>query len=168
MKLPVIFLLVTLALFAAGENSNRRAPGFSIVDTHFQQHDLQDYRGKIVLVDFMKTDCPVCNQLADTFAELSSRYGDRVALLSIVTLPDNFETVDKFTAAHQAKWPILFDAGQVMMSYLQLKPTGNMNVHFPHIFVIDGAGMIRNDIDGADPRALTVGALSIEIDKLLK
>ena len=79
-----------------------------------------------------------------------------------------FETVDKFAAAHKTRWPMLFDSGQVMMSYLQLNPTGNMNVHFPHIFLIDGTGMIRNDIDGADPKALTVGALSIEIDRLSK
>ena len=168
MKLSVLFVLGTLALFAAGENSNRRAPGFSIVDTHFQQHDLQDYRGKVVLIDFMKTDCPVCNELADSLAEVKSRYGDKVVILSIVTLPDTFESVDKFAAAHKTRWPMLFDSGQVIMSYLQLKPTGNMNVHFPHIFLIDGTGMIRNDIDGADPKALTVGALSIEIDRLSK
>ena len=53
------------------------------------------------------------------------------------------------------------------MSYLQLKPTGNMNVHFPHIFVIDRFGAIRNDFDG-DEAALTVGGLSAEIDKLLQ
>ena len=167
-KLFVIVLLAALGVFAAGENSNRRAPGFSIFDTGFQQHDLQDYRGKVVLIDFMKTDCPVCNQVADSLVELTSRYGDKIAVLSIVTLPDNFETVGKFAVAHGAKWPILFDSGQVMMSYLQLKPTGSMNVRFPRIFVIDGTGTIRNDIDSADPKALTVGALSIEIDKLLK
>jgi hypothetical protein len=28
-------------MFAAGEYSNRRAPGFSLADSHFQQHDTQ-------------------------------------------------------------------------------------------------------------------------------
>jgi len=82
-------------------------------------------------------------------------------------LPDNFETAGKFAAAHKATWPILFDSGQMMMSYLQLKPTGNMNVQFPHIFVIDRFGAIRNDFDGDEVQSLTVGSLSAEIEKWL-
>ena len=46
--------------------SNRRAPGFSLPDSAFEQHDPQDYRGKVLLVDVMLTTCPICNQLADT------------------------------------------------------------------------------------------------------
>ena len=167
MKALIAVLLTAVSIYAAaGANSNRPAPGFSLMDSHFNQHDPQDYRGKIIVIDFMKTECPVCNSLADSLSELQTRYGDRVVFLSIVTLPDTFETADKFAADHQLKSPILFDSGQVMMSYLQLKPTGNMNVHFPHIFVIDQTGMIRYDVDGSDPKALTVGALSGEIEKL--
>ena len=167
MKALIAVLLTAVSLYAAaGANSNRRAPGFSLMDSHFNQHDPQDYRGKVIVIDFMKTECPVCNSLADTLAEMQTRYGYKVVFLSIVTLPDTFETADKFAANHQLKSPILFDSGQVMMSYLQLKPTGNMNVHFPHVFVIDQTGMIRYDVDGSDPKALTVGALSGEIEKL--
>ena len=168
MKTLTLTLLAALTLLAGGANSNRRAPGFSIMDTHFQQHDMQDYLGKVVLVDFMKTDCPVCNSLADTLVVLKGRYGDKLAILSIVTLPDSFDLADKFAAQHKATWPILFDSGQVMMSWLQMKPTGNMNIHFPHIFVVDRFGAIRNDFDGAETSSLTVGGLSAEIDKLLK
>ena len=168
MKIICLLIAGTVALFAAGSYSNRRAPGFSLMDYHFQQHDMQDYRGKVVIVDFMQTGCPVCNTLADSLVEISAKYGDRVALLSIVTLPDNFGEVDKFSARHKASWPILFDSGQVMMSYLKLQPTGNMDVHFPHVFLVDGSGMIRNDFDGSEDKALTTAALSAEIDKLMK
>jgi peroxiredoxin len=168
MKTLALTLLAAITLLAAGGNSNRRGPGFSLMDTHFQQHDLQDYLGKVVLLDFMQTTCPVCNSLADTLTELSSRYGDKIAILSVVTQPDNFDTAAKFSTAHGAKWPVVFDSGQVMMSYLQLKPTGNMNVHFPHIFVIDRYGAIRNDFDGDEAKDLSVGSLSAQIDKLLR
>jgi hypothetical protein len=43
-----------------------------------------------------------------------------------------------------------------------------MNVHFPHIFVVDRFGAIRNDFDGSEAGSLNVGALSAEIDRLLK
>jgi peroxiredoxin len=168
MKTFVLLLATALALSAGGSLSNRRAPGFSIMDTHFEQHDLQDYRGKVVLIDFMLTTCPVCNDLADTLSELQSRFADKIAILSIVTQPDSFDTVNQFAEKHKTHWPILFDSGQAMMSYLKLQPTGNMNVHFPHVFIIDGTGTIRNDFDGAEDKAFTVGALSGEINRLLK
>ena len=41
-------------------------------------------------------------------------------------------------------------------------------VHFPHLFVIDGAGMIRNDYGDTDGASLTLDAISAAIDPLLK
>ena len=102
---------------AAGEYSNRRAPGFSLADSKFRQHDTQDYRGKVLLIDVMLTTCPVCNQLADTLVQIKKKYGDKVAIISIVTLPDTFAEADKFAAWHSITWPIVFDSGQVIASY---------------------------------------------------
>ncbi len=167
MKIPALMLVAAVSLFAAGDYSNRRAPGFSLMDSQYRQHDPQDYRGKVLLIDFMLTTCPVCNSLADTLVQVQSKYGDKVAVLSIVALPDNFQTVADFVAGHKIPWPVLFDSGQVMISYLRLTP-GNMNMHFPHLFLVDGNGAIRDDFDGTEDRALTAAGLAAEIDKLLQ
>jgi len=167
--LALIFLSAACtALWASGQHSNRRAPGFSLMDTNFDQHDLQDYTGKVVVVDFMLTTCPVCNAVADTLVELKSRYGAKIEVLSIVSQPDTFDSAKQFLSKHNAHWPVLFDSGQVMLSYLQMKPTGNMTVHFPHLFLVDKLGVIRNDFDGTEGEAMTVGGLSRELDKLVK
>lgn len=163
MKLLILIPIVTLTLFAAGDYSNRRAPGFSLMDTHFQQHDPQDYHGKVILIDFMQTGCPTCIALTDTLVQVKARYGDKIVILSIVTSPDTFDTVNKFAAEHKTTWPILFDSGQVMMSYLRMTPA-NLQLHFPHTFIVDGNGTIRDDFEGAEDLA----ALSAQIDKLLK
>jgi cytochrome oxidase Cu insertion factor (SCO1/SenC/PrrC family) len=39
-------------------------------------------------------------------------------------------------------------------------------VHFPHLFLIDPNGTIRNDFEGGEDKALTLEALSAQIDKL--
>jgi peroxiredoxin len=80
-----------------------------------------------------------------------------------MTLPDNFEKVDKFAAEHKIPWPMLFDSGQVMVSYLKVTPA-NPKVNFPHLFIVDGNGTIRYDFEGAED----LPAISAEIDKLLK
>jgi peroxiredoxin len=163
MRLPVLVLITALVLFADGEYSNRRAPGFSLADSHFQQHDPQDYKGKVLIVEFMQTTCPICMRLTDNLLKVKAKYGDKIGILSITTLPDNYQTADKFAAEHKVPWPILFDSGQVMMSYLKVTPA-NPKVNFPHLFIIDGTGTIRDDFEGADDAA----AISAEIDKLLK
>jgi peroxiredoxin len=163
MKLLHLLPIFALTLFAAGEYSNRRAPGFSLMDTHFQQHDPQDYHGKVILIDFMQTTCATCNVLVDSLVQVKAKYGDKIVILSVVTSPDTFDTVDKFAALHHAGWPILFDSGQVMMSYLRLTP-GNLRVQFPHLFIVDRNGTIRHDFEGLED----VDMLSAQIDALLK
>jgi len=164
MKLLALISLATL-VWASGEYSNRRAPGFSLADSHYQQHDPQDYRGKVLLIDIMATNCPTCMKLADTLVELKAKYKDRIGLISIVTLPDNQSTAEKFAAEYKVTWPIVFDQGQVIMSYLKVTPS-NPQVHFPHLFVIDPDGTIKNDFAGTEDKSLTLDALSAEIDRL--
>jgi peroxiredoxin len=166
MNTLIVFLAAALMLPAAGQFSNRRAPGFSLADSKFRQHDPQDYRGKVLLVDIMLTSCPTCNQLADTLVQLQKKYGDKIAIISVVTLPDTPAEADAFAAKHGITWPIVFDSGQMIASYLQVTPM-NPQVHFPHLFVIDGAGMIRNDFEGTDDQWLSVDGLSGVLDRLL-
>jgi peroxiredoxin len=161
------FAAAVALAWGAGDYSNRRAPGFSLADSHYQQHDPQDYRGKVLLVDIMTTTCQNCMKLADVLVEVKAKYGDKLGILSIVTLPDNFEKAERFAAEHKVTWPILCDSGQVIMSYLKVTPA-NPQVHFPHLFVIDKNGTIRNDFDGTEDQALSASGLSAEIDRLLK
>ncbi len=159
MKTIFCTLLAASLLSAAGDYSNRRAPGFSLADSHYQQHDPQDYRGKILLIDIMTTTCPVCAQLADVLVGIKQKYGDKVAIISILTVPDNYQTGDRFAAGHKITWPLVYDSGQVIASYLKVTPA-NPTIHFPHVFIIDGTGWIQSDFDETE-------GLSAEIDKLL-
>jgi len=163
MKLSFLILFTGITLFADGEYSNRRAPGFSLADSHFKQHDPQDYKGKVLIVEFMQTTCPICMLLTENLLQVRAKYGDKIGILSVTTLPDSFQTADKYAAEHKIPWPILFDSGQVMMSYLKVTPA-NPKVNFPHSFIIDSSGTIRDDFEGAED----AGTISAEIDKLIK
>jgi thiol-disulfide isomerase/thioredoxin len=167
MKIALTALATALSLLAAGEYSNRRAPGFSLTDSHYQQHDPQDYRGKVLLIEIMSTTCPYCIRLVDILIELKAKYGDKLAIISVVTGPDNFQTGAAFADRHKIAWPLVFDMGQMIASYLKITPS-SPQVHFPHLFLIDGNGMIRNDYGEGEAGNLTAATLSAEIDKLSK
>jgi peroxiredoxin len=155
-------------LLASGELSGRRAPGFSLPDLHLAQHDLQDYRGKLVILDIIQTTCPHCAQLTDLLENVQAKYGGKVAVLSIALPPDTQATVAKFVAEHKVTSPLLFDCGQVSVSYLKATPQ-NPKANVPHLFLIDGEGNIRNDFGYAfDTRNIFEGdGLYAEIDRLL-
>jgi peroxiredoxin len=164
----LLCLLVSCALvFGAGELSGRRAPGFSLPDLQVQQHDLADYRGKIVLLDIIQTRCPHCAASADILRKVQEKYGDKVVVLTIANPPDTQATVAQFAAEHKMTTPILFDCGQAAASYLEATPA-NPTVSVPHLFLIDGQGMIRNDFTYDDtPNVFEGDGLSAEIDRLL-
>lgn len=144
MRAIVPFLLCAAALFGSGELSGRRAPGFSLPDITGRQHDVADFRGKFVVVEFFQSTCPHCAPFADILVEASRKYAGKVAFLSIAVVPDPAPSVIRFTQAHKIPFPVLFDCGQVAASYYKATPA-NPHVEFPHAFIIDPQGRIRND-----------------------
>lgn len=144
MRTLICALTCALSLLASGELSGRRAPGFSLVDANFKQYDPQDYRGKILLIDIMQTACPHCVAFSGVLEEVATKYKDKVVVLEIVNPPDNASTVRQYALQHKITVPILFDCGQVSASYFKATPqTADVNV--PHLFIVDEAGMIKND-----------------------
>jgi peroxiredoxin len=168
MKFLVLLLSVS-SLFASGELSHRRAPGFSIVDAAQQQHDLADYRGRYVIIEFMQTKCPHCITFAEIIEKLMIKYRSKVQALSIVLPPDNLSTVQAYIKEHNITIPVLFDSGQVTASYLKLGPS-TPRVFFPHAFLIDPNGTILNDwvYGGENSTAIFEGdGMAAELDKVL-
>ena len=162
MKTIVATLLCGAALLAAGPL--RRAPGFCLIDTNAQWHDLADYHGKIVLVEFMKTDCPHCASFSTVLNGLKSKYGDKVAVLAIANPPDSPQTMLQFAKGHGLTYPMLFDQGQAAVSYVRAQ-----TIELPTVYLIDANGMIRNFwVDGVLTKDIFEGnGLSREIDKVL-
>ena len=162
MKKIALALLCSLALFAA--DAVRRAPGFCLIDTNGQWQDLADYRGKIVVVEFMQTTCPHCASFVPVLADLRQKYGDRVAVLSIALPPDTPQAMHQFALGHKLSYPLLFDQGQVAASYVR---AGSIN--FPSVYLIDANGMIREhwEYSPMTTEVFEGGGLARAIDKLM-
>jgi peroxiredoxin len=164
----LLALCVASLLMASGELSGRRAPGFSLPDVKGEQHDLQDYRGKIFLLEIMQTNCPHCRTFSKVLDEAQAKYAGRVVALSVVNPPDTFNTVVKYTQEVKPAFPILFDTGQMAISYMKATPA-KPTIDLPHLFIINADGMIVNDYGyEAGPKAIFEGrALFTELDRIL-
>jgi peroxiredoxin len=166
MRLLTLALIAVTSVFAAGELSGRRAPSFTLPETSARMHDTQDYRGKVLIVDFMQTSCAHCAKFSTILEQAKMKYGAKIAILSVVNPPSDQKSVAEFIAKNKITTPILFDCGQVSFSYL--KPTGTQ-IAIPHVFVIDADGMIRNDFgfSPANTQIFEGQGLFAEIDKAL-
>jgi thiol-disulfide isomerase/thioredoxin len=142
----------------------RRAPGFCLIDSHGQWHDLADYRGKPVIVEFMQTNCPHCAAFVPVLEKARQKYGDRIAILAIALPPDNPNTMMEYVSGHNIAYPVLFDQGQVAASYVRTPRLG-----FPTIYLVDPEGMIyANFTYGPMTRDIFEGnGLTNELDRLM-
>ena len=148
-RIAAVSVLGVASLLGAGNLSNRRAPGFSLMDINYIQHDLADYRGKVLLVEFIRTDCPICQGFTSIIEKLRTKFGERVEVITIVnTPPDSQPAVLNFINTYKVKNPVLFDCGQVAASYMKLTPQ-NPQIALPHFFVVDQRGTIRSDYEYA-------------------
>ena len=130
-------LLCSFAVLAA--DAPRRAPGFCLMDQRQQWQDLADYRGKVVIVEFMQSTCPHCAALVTVLEDLSKKYAGRLQVISIAVAPDPPQQVVQFAVGHKLTYPLLYDGGQVAASYTR---TGGIN--FPAVYVVDREGMMRD------------------------
>ena len=138
MRIIIAALLCAAALSAA--DASRRAPGFSLPDSKLQQHDLADYRGKVVILEFMQTGCPHCATFNTVLRQVQQKYGDRIAILGIVNPPTDIPGLNAYIIANKITHPVLIDAGQVAYSYFR---TGGFDV--PYVYLIDANGGIREE-----------------------
>lgn len=137
----ILPILLSLSAFVAAA-ADRRAPGWALMDSKLQWHDLADYRGKLVLLAFIQTTCPHCAAFAENLQQAQEKFGDKIAVVAVVTLPDSPDKVQNFIAGHKINYPILLDSGQMCFSYI-LTP----DLKFPRLYMIDSGGTIRNDYE---------------------
>jgi peroxiredoxin len=159
----LVFLMAALSLAAQGL-SNRRAPSFSLPDSTLRQHDILDYRGTWLLLDFTETSPAKCKELSVKLEAVKKKYGVKVNVLSIVLAPPETQaTVAKLVAETKMTTPVLFDSSQVAIAYFKATPQ-NPSFDSPHLFAINPNGMIVKD--WTQPATATPAFLA-ELDQLI-
>jgi peroxiredoxin len=155
MRKPAFLFAAILgaALLLTGQGlSGRRAPSFALPDSNLKQYDILDYRGRWLLLDFTKSDCPHCKSLAVALEQMKSKLGPKVAMLTIVVPPDNTVSVAQYIAETRSTTPILFDSGQTAMWYFHATPA-RPKFDAPHLFAINPQGMMVRDWSQAEVEA---------------
>jgi peroxiredoxin len=163
----VIFIVAAVAFaaiviyFAGGGGTGGgtvggSAPDFTLTDTGGETFSLSDFRGKVVVLDLMGTQCPPCQEGISHLKDIQQRYGDDVVILSIsVAWYDTEEALATFKQEWECDWRFAIDTDDVITKY------GVANI--PKLVIIDKNGDIRFTHVGLTSSQTLIG----EIDELL-
>jgi len=130
---------------------NQPAPGFELPDLEGNLHRLNDYRGRIVIVNFWSYECPHSERTDRSTMACLVQWGGDVEMLSIAA--NRSESISSVAEAVNARRlpRVLIDAEHVVADLYGAVST-------PHVFVVDREGILRyrgavDDVKFRQPKA---------------
>jgi len=156
-------LILMLSLAAFGQKSKPLAQTFTATSLQGKKFDLDELNGKVVLLTFWSTKCPICAAEIPKLNNLAKSYAGK----NVVFLGLTMENTDK-VAAYLKKKPFDFNiipnSFDVVLKYADNNGDGKISMGFPAHFLINQKGEIALKTNGFDKTEI----LDATIDKLLK
>ena len=133
------------------------APDFILSTTKGNTLTLSQFKGKVIILDFWATWCPLCKAEIPDFVELQNEYKDKGLLIIGVSLDNNPDAVNQFINEMQINYPIVMGNDKIVQDYGGIRG-------IPTTFVINKKGDIHTKFIGYRPKNI----FEDEIKKLLK
>lgn len=140
----------------------RRAENFSAMTMKGEAIDLASLKGKVVVLAFWSTRCPICQSELPNLNKLVAGY-TRKEVVFIAATAENTDIVKRFLRKNSFDFQILPDSFGLMLKYSDRDSEGRFNISYPAYYIIDRTGRIRYKGNGWDQ----VGPLTIAIDRSL-
>ena len=136
----VLSMALTMTAFAAatGPEVGKPAPAFELKDLDGKDHKLADYSGKIVVIQFQSAQCPWERTYQPIINDAANKYKDK-GVVFVAINSNSTEAVDlikKKATEEKVPFSILKDTGNKIADAYDAQTT-------PHIFIIDGKGVLR-------------------------
>jgi peroxiredoxin len=117
-------------------SAGQPAPLFRRVDIQGVARSLQDFRGKVVILNFWSAECPWARRTDEALQELLEDWGDPVVLLSVASNVNEGEELVRRVADERNLPHLLIDKESRLADLYGAQTT-------PHLFVIDAQGILR-------------------------
>lgn len=152
-----VWLLAMTDVAQAAPRVGQAAPEFKVVTLAGQSVTLENYRGKVLAVDFFATWCKPCQASIPHLNELSRKYGKQgFHVLGMSADEDGDKGVKVFAERHGITYPVAM-AGETVLADFGVRSV-------PVMFVIDKKGRVAEVFRGYGPE---VGRTSEQLIKKL-
>lgn len=120
----------------------RIAPNFELMDINGQVINLEDKRGKVILLNFWASWCPPCVKEIPSMNRLAESFDPEEFEIVSVNFKESPEFIAAFLNSVQVDFPVLIDLeGKVSNDYEIFS--------FPSSFMLDAEGTLRYSVNAA-------------------
>lgn len=139
-------LLLSFSIFAKGDNKPA-AQNFTATTLDGKTFNLEDLRGKVVVITFWSTRCAICAAEIPKLNQLAEKYAGKDVVFLGLTMEN-----DAMVSQHLQKKPFNFtivpNSLGVIMQYSDRDSAGRYNISYPSMFVINQNGEIEMKTSG--------------------
>ena len=161
-KLFALIAGISLGVPAGSADIPRAAPELTLKLTAGKTLQLDEYKGKVVALEFLLTTCSHCQSSSRKLNKLQQEYGSRgFQALGIAVNPMSHILVPDYVRDYQLIFPVGHEVPETAHRFLQHPATERLLM--PQLVLIDRAGNIRAQHTGD----LEEPKMRAEIEQLL-
>jgi len=123
---------------------DQEAPDFTLRSLSGENLRLQEYRGKVVLINFWASWCGPCRQEMPILDRIHKRYEPAGFTVLGINVEGELDKARKIADRLDVSFPLLFDAGQQVSEDYALKS-------MPYTVLVDRDGQVRFIHQGYKP-----------------
>lgn len=123
------------------------AQSFSGTTLDGKAFNLEDFRGKVVVLTFWSTRCAICNAETPRYNQLADKYAGKNVVFLGLTM-ENESLVSNYLRKKPFKFTIVPNSLGVIMQYADKNPNGSFNIAYPTMFIINQKGEIELKTSG--------------------
>jgi peroxiredoxin len=158
-----IFFCLVLSLASFAQYSNKPlAEKFSATTLDGRSISLEELRGKVVVLTFWSTRCPICNSEMPKYNQIAAKYtGQNVVFLGLSM--ENEVMVNNYIKKRPFNFTLVPNSLGIIMQYAVKNKNGSFDIGYPTYFVINQKGEIELKASGRGK----IGAVDSLIGNLL-
>lgn len=133
----VALALMPMQTLTAAEDNSKVAPVCTLKSVpDVKNYNLQQFKGKVVYVDFWASWCGPCLQSFPFMNNLEHEFKDKGLQILAINMDETASEAQNFLAQHPAKFTVLTDSNQQCAKAFEVKA-------MPSSYLIDRNGVIR-------------------------
>ncbi len=142
-------LILTLSFAAFAQKAKPLAETFSAVSMDGETFDLAELRGKVVVLTFWSTKCPICAAEIPKLNQLDENYKNKNVVFLGLTMENN-DKVKTYLKKKSFVFNIIPNSFNIVLKYADKDGDGKVSMGFPAHFLINQKGEIELKTGGFD------------------
>lgn len=166
---PAALLLCGLAASSFAQ-APRPAPEFQVEMPGGKQLAVKSLRGKIVVLAFISTTCPHCQQMTQELNQIQQQYAAKgvQVVASAFNEPINEKVIGDFVDQYKPAFPMGWNTRVAVYAFAGHSILSQKPFYVPHLTFIDRKGVIQAEVNGEDPFMHKAGEnIRAQLDKML-